>query len=90
MEMRNERVLHLRGYRETQGNGPHPLNPPLPTEGSGEDLAKNRAKIVYFCSSNSPEPSVGRGGWGVRAKAHEFPDTLLSGWPARRDMHVGA
>ena len=51
----------LRGYRETNDNGPHPLNPPLPTEGSGEDLTKTRQKSSIFVWKTPPNPPLGEG-----------------------------
>ena len=51
----------LRGYRKTNDNGPHPLNPPLPTLGEGEDLAKTLQKSSIFVSKTPPLPRLGEG-----------------------------
>ena len=42
-------------------NGPHPLDPPLPTLGEGEDLAKNRQKSSIFVRKTPPLPKLGEG-----------------------------
>ena len=42
-------------------DGPHPLDPPLPTLGEGEDLAQNLTKIEDFCQENSPTDNLGEG-----------------------------
>ena len=47
--------------RQRQTAGPHPLNPPRPTLGEGEDLTKTSQKSSIFVSKTPPLPELGEG-----------------------------